>query len=1094
MNALAQQQRKAGPARQDDLLTPVFLQRSGQGPAAFIAGVENVLASGGSPLPSELRGDMESRFDRDFSSVRVHDDAHAHDSARDAQAAAYAVGNHIVFGSGRYNPDSGAGRHLLAHELAHTVQQGGLQRKSLDGMALDDNAELEHEADRAAGAALRGAAPASLSSVQLPRLARLNEAEAAAPLVSEDQSPDTESSLQHLDFIRKYSYDQQAGNLYILAKPLQVPAKKGRAEWVEPIWTRYAKRGNLFYTTRVSGSSVESATKESSVTEEYKAVWAGRHGFASMQEVGKSVKAWAASDDSKAIDASLRKSIAAAGAKLAKNDLKGSGANIDHIVEKQVGGNSVGDNMQILNASDNSSAGSTLKNTVRGQGEDVVKAMKGKKVKLLRIRYDEVLYAPQLTSDALDKIEELLRAKQLKPVGGGKELQEGEGASVTLQAGGATQRVFVDRASPSINLTRGANAAARFLVPNLDLQEYLPVKGDTDSINAGIDQERVKSVVPGKKKIVLDVRLGTAASGASGELRLLSISGKTKGVDFFFPYLSPGEFTKLELAADNSLTAEGYISPTLKFLKRIDVSLTKDSFKLKGNLGPENFKPPFNGFKVTESSLALQLAPEFKPSGTFKFQVGPETKPYVQGEVTAGLEGGTFAVNGTLEGKNIPGVKEAVGKVRYTQNEGWSGELKANSSKLPRTKKTEVIFGFRTAGEITQFYASGAIQFDIGAGKDLTINAGLRGERLVYSGMLIWEKPIKLVDKVELGFSYDDDLLTGSGSSDITYKKFDGKLNVDYRKKGDEEARLSGKGAVKVKTDKAEGMLELHIDPNGVISGKGSVSYVFSDKIKPTVGVILHPDGHLTLTGKIEITQPIQLFPRFPKDGGERDLIKLNLDMIIPGPFPGLADPMMHLGAGVRFSYGIGPGQIVNTVIEGSFDPLEENKNAKLKFTSTFEVPGHVGLTGILEAGLGVAVLGGLAAKAHAGLRIEPGFTLKLVTRMPIAADYDNGDFSFEGKLEMHGGLSLGLAIKLYAHVEAAAGALEKEFIYDIKNYTYDVGQQMTLTVAKLGYSTRTGFKPPSLDDIKISPGNIDPIEMIKKVAGAARNALEGQA
>jgi hypothetical protein len=565
-------------------------------------------------------------------------------------------------------------------------------------------------------------------------------------------------------------------------------------------------------------------------------------------------------------------------------------------------------------------------------------------------------------------------------------------------------------------------------------------------------------------------------------------------MDFFFPYLSPGKFTKLELAADNSFAADGYIEPSVKFLKRIDVSLAKNSFIVKGDLGADRFQPPFKGFKVTESTLNLQLAPDFKPSGTFKFQIGPEQRPYLTGEARAGLDAAGLMVTGDLKGKNIPGVDDATGKVRYSASEGWSGELKASKSKLPKTKKAEVTFGFRTAGGATHFYAGGQIQFDVGTGKDLTIEAAYRDDRMVYSGALVWEKPIKMVDQVRLAFTYDGDLLEGTGSSDIVYKsKFTGKITVYYRKKGDEEARLSGKGSVALKAGKADGSLDLSVSHTGVISGTGKVSYAFSDKIKPTVGVTLHPDGHLTLAGKIEITQPIQLFPEFPKGGGERDLIKVKMDFIIPGPFPGLADPMVHLGAGVRFSYGIGPGQIVNTVIEGEFDPLEENKNVKLKFTSTFEVPGHVGLTGILEAGLGIAVLGGLAAKAHAGLRIEPGFTLKLTTRAPVTAEYENGDFAFEGRLEMQGGLSLGLAIKLYAHVEAIGGALEKDFTYDVKDYTFDAGQQMTLTLAKIGYSTRTGFRAPSLDDIKISPGNLDPIEMIRKVAHSAKGAMAGQ-
>ncbi len=71
---------------------------------------------------------MENRFDSDFGSVRIHNDSAAAQSARDVSAHAYTVGNNVVFGDGQYQPHSDSGRHLLAHELAHTLQQQGLQR------------------------------------------------------------------------------------------------------------------------------------------------------------------------------------------------------------------------------------------------------------------------------------------------------------------------------------------------------------------------------------------------------------------------------------------------------------------------------------------------------------------------------------------------------------------------------------------------------------------------------------------------------------------------------------------------------------------------------------------------------------------------------------------------------------------------------------------------------------------------------------------------------------------------------------------------------------------------------------------------------
>ncbi len=85
--------------------------------------VEAVLGSPGLPLDEQTLGFMEPRFERDFRQVRVHHDALAGSSARAVGAHAYTVGSHLVFGAGEYAPASPAGRHLLAHELAHVVQQ-----------------------------------------------------------------------------------------------------------------------------------------------------------------------------------------------------------------------------------------------------------------------------------------------------------------------------------------------------------------------------------------------------------------------------------------------------------------------------------------------------------------------------------------------------------------------------------------------------------------------------------------------------------------------------------------------------------------------------------------------------------------------------------------------------------------------------------------------------------------------------------------------------------------------------------------------------------------------------------------------------------
>jgi hypothetical protein len=87
--------------------------------------VHDVLRSPGQPLDRGTRAAMESSFGQDFSGVRVHTDARAAKSAGAVNALAYTMGRNVVFGPRLYNPGSTNGCQLLAHELAHVVQQRG---------------------------------------------------------------------------------------------------------------------------------------------------------------------------------------------------------------------------------------------------------------------------------------------------------------------------------------------------------------------------------------------------------------------------------------------------------------------------------------------------------------------------------------------------------------------------------------------------------------------------------------------------------------------------------------------------------------------------------------------------------------------------------------------------------------------------------------------------------------------------------------------------------------------------------------------------------------------------------------------------------
>jgi len=86
--------------------------------------IQQLMQGGGRPLDKETRDYFEPRFGADFGQIRVHDDAEAARIAGQMNSRAFTQGRHIFFGQGQYQPQTSAGRDLLAHELTHTLQQG----------------------------------------------------------------------------------------------------------------------------------------------------------------------------------------------------------------------------------------------------------------------------------------------------------------------------------------------------------------------------------------------------------------------------------------------------------------------------------------------------------------------------------------------------------------------------------------------------------------------------------------------------------------------------------------------------------------------------------------------------------------------------------------------------------------------------------------------------------------------------------------------------------------------------------------------------------------------------------------------------------
>jgi len=137
--------------KEEDKQTPGFDQQR-----IVNADIEDRIQSirgGGQPLEENTRGFFENNLGYDLSAVKIHTDSQASDLANQLNAQAFTVGQDIFFGSGRYEPDSFQGKHLLAHELTHTIQQSPQiliqaqrdEAQSFEAPQLTNHKKAEHQ-------------------------------------------------------------------------------------------------------------------------------------------------------------------------------------------------------------------------------------------------------------------------------------------------------------------------------------------------------------------------------------------------------------------------------------------------------------------------------------------------------------------------------------------------------------------------------------------------------------------------------------------------------------------------------------------------------------------------------------------------------------------------------------------------------------------------------------------------------------------------------------------------------------------------------------------------------------------------------------
>ncbi|ADW69491.1 eCIS core domain-containing protein [Granulicella tundricola] len=1071
------------------------LQRSAATPGKGTAppSVHRVLSSPGQPLDAGARSFMEPRFGRDFSGVRVHHDAEAAESARAVDAHAYTVGQHIAFDQGRYDPGSSSGQHLLAHELAHTVQQGSVSTAPsvLPYGNTPEYNHLENEAEAMAHAVMdrgyvapavshagpvlsRAKAPpkpvAPTASNKRPKDTSAATASASAEVQTESARDWTNVKTPELKKAGVKAYAFNAANPGIIAvqmsAALELPKEKGSSS-VEDLWKSRASAGALEAIIELASGEAKtrSGLKQTRPpTAELRKIWLSKVGWT----YGNAPANWAkAGGDKQSFDPPQ------AGKKTCQ---------VDHILELQFGGNNTSGNMQMLDGEENQYSGRLIFQNLKAQVDVIVDAFKSdgidvKGVTDVLVHYDKVKMAGTLANCACCGVEEKAKGIRDFDVSEGKSRSGAQGLPYPMKAGAQEATVIVeDDKDKKVALALSnvpENKQASTLISGMSLETWnRPTKvGGTVDASLDTDSRFPKSLKPdAKKKLHLQ-------RGKDGTLKL---PPGNPNIAFHFDYLSDGVFKHLEIVDDKYLVGSGTLRPSIPWIPPFDVAFDKDKFAITKPIPTNKLKLPLGGLKFTPGEIGFELAPEFKPYGTIGFTLDAGKRHLLDGSLELSADANGIAAVGDVK-VSLPGVDKAEGHIEY-RNRQWSGKVEISASdiakKIKYVQSGQLIVLFSDKG----MSAEGTVMMKLpGTSADVKANLLYDGgsKRWVFQGTAHFKPPG--LEPTSFEVTYDGDHLSGKGSTGIKFQGVQGTVTVWYK-----DEKFSGEGTLQIRKGKATGNLHVVMkEKNGhpLFTGDGSITVQLSDNMIATAGIEVAEDQRVKVKGELAFPKPIKLF-----DGthGDYKFFEVGISIPIPGASIGTFGLNARIDGSLSAGYKLGPGELRDTKLDGTFYPLEDNPDLDLKFTSTIYVGGSAyisgKISGAIELEAGIArVKGGLAITATASLN---GFTASKVT-----LEYSKGKFTAEADFKLLVALALGLALDAFVEGELGVGwfSVSRRKDWNLASYTYNTGLQFGMALKKpIHYDSVDGVKLPTFNDIEWITPSLEPGNLMDKSFGGA--------
>jgi len=917
------------------------LQMSGGNDGSSLESNLNSSKTGGSALPAPTQSEMESGFGADFSNVRVHNDSNAVQMNQQLGSQAFTHGNHIYFNEGKYNPESDSGKHLLAHELTHTVQQGAAS--SVQNKLIQ----------RSTGNTSTGSTM-TIDTFQLPVVKQ-----------------------RHLAKYSSWTPKTRAKGY---------PFRRGKPKQIK-VWENYFLQ-NMSLPQSMAFLRNE---QTSGIIEVTAPVIPNKTIRGRKNTVIKklSIPRWDRNNN--VLDQSLEVDHIV--------ELQ-----IGNYRSKQDPANQI-DNMELLDKSSNASAGSKTKNNIfnlvkenltpeNGATEvtddQVKEALRTKDVTFTNVAVGQGDYAGNAVQSSYWSKDEIQRGDHLSNV---VLNQLGEPGSETEFALMTPDDGFLLSLYPhaadewqipvGVNTPKG-KAVKGLKISNISLSPNFQNKNVDENIGSLSYEWNVDSKL-NPPAGVHQLTLKKSQSQYAGKLTLPQLNG------FDFSHLSPVNISADYGINDDGLYAEATLIPSVSFLQNVEISVGINGTEayFEAIYSPGNLNIPIPNLTLSNTDLWMRYGTS---SG---FAVGGGVSFDFANVATGRIEGSFRRRNGLkIEGQmnfdeNLFGGSRASARVVY-ENNLWSigGTLVIPENKVRGVKQATINVNY---SETDGFRASGEAELDIPGIQrgNMQVNYGDQGFSIAGDFDLSPDIPGINSGRVSARVARQNgaenyDIMV-SGTAQPAIPGINSELSVTY-----ENGALTIEGSAAYSRGMLSGNVRIGAtnraigddgqpsgEPDGTmrVYGGGSLTLRLTPWLEATAGVNFLPNGEMEITGRIGLPDAVDLFDRKSIDRNLFNMPALEIPIFAIPLGPRSIGIVARITGGLDFSAGFGPGQLRNLSAEVTYNPDREDETT-ISGHGQFVIPADAGLKLRGDLGLGVSVgiaslTGGIEVTGELGLQGE---------------------------------------------------------------------------------------------------------------------------